>query len=68
MTWEIVVQNVGIVLQTDNGRVAREHFAEYVQRSKAHTGRAAGEGVCLYFNGDIVSEYVGSLYSDEVLS
>lgn len=55
--WQVVVGNVGTVFDGGNGFEARQEYAEYVAISKAPHGRASGEEVVLFRDGEIELEY-----------
>lgn len=57
----VVVGNVGTVYAGDNKREAHRAFTEYVLLSKEPYGRAAGEDVTWFTDGDIAKEYIGTL-------
>lgn len=57
--YEVIVGNIGNVLQTNSYKEAKDTYNEYVQQSKENYGRAAGETVTLFDNkiDDVDSEY-----------
>jgi hypothetical protein len=59
MRYQVVVGNVGTVIDTDNHREAWTLHSEYVELSKNDMGRSSGEDVTTLFNGEIISEYTG---------
>ncbi len=64
--WSVIVGNVGTVSESGiNERNARLLFNTYVDRSKSHVGRCAGEPVTLLCDGDIKEEYQGTLVQTE---
>ena len=63
--YAVVVGNIGTVYQGDDFETAFATYDEYVEQSKSGVGRAAGESVCIFFDGEMTSEYVGSLDMEE---
>lgn len=61
--WEVTVGNIGTVY-SGNGTEAKRVFASYREQSKAAVGRAGGESVTLWKNGEPVKEYTGALDVD----
>jgi hypothetical protein len=57
MTYEVVVGNIGTVHTGTDHDAAVRCFWEYVWQSHRNQGRAAGENVTLYADGDIEREY-----------
>lgn len=55
--YEVIVGNIGTVFRGGNAAEARKTYAEYVCASEAPHGRASGETVTLFMNGDIHLEY-----------
>lgn len=55
--YQVVVGNIGHVLETDNGREARREYRAWIRQSKAEHGRASGEPVTLFQDGEIRAEY-----------
>lgn len=55
--FQVVVGNLGQVYDGSNYMQARAVYAEYVRQSGAGIGRAAGEPVTMFHNGDIRCEY-----------
>ena len=64
--FEVIVSNVGRVFEGWRENDARKCFNEYARISKANYGRAGGESVGLYCDGDIVKEYIGELQREEM--
>ena len=56
-TWEVSVDNVGIVFIGENGFNAIKCFNECVSLSKQGYGRMSNENVYLIKNGEINKEY-----------
>jgi len=59
--YEVIVQNIGKVYEGSNGFEANTEYQRYVGKSKRGEGRAAGEGVTLYKDGDILKEHIGEV-------
>ena len=59
--FQVVVGNIGHVYQGNNYMVANATYAQYVKASKADRGRAAGEPVTMFHNGEIHCEYFGTI-------
>lgn len=55
--YEVVVGNVGTVHRSAKGREAELDFEAWVEVSKLEVGRAAGEPVTLFKDGEPVREY-----------
>jgi hypothetical protein len=55
--WSVVVGNIGTLFIGEDGDAARECYEQYKRLSQDGCGRAAGEEVSLFCNGDIVEEY-----------
>lgn len=55
--YQVVVGNIGHVLDTNNGREARREYRAWIAQSEAEHGRASGEPVTLFQDGDIAAEY-----------
>lgn len=60
-TYGVTVGNIGNALNTTNFREAQKTFTEYVKQSKTGYGRAAGEEVILWRDGEPFKEYGGKL-------
>ena len=55
--YEVTCANVGTVYHGLDAQEARNTYSEYCEQSKQNYGRAAGEDVALWFEGDIEEEY-----------
>lgn len=55
--YEVVVGNVGTVLTTDVFMDALKTYTDYLKLSKDHVGRASGEEVVLFKNGEPLYEH-----------
>lgn len=58
--YEVIVGNIGKVHEGTNLAAARRAYISYKSKSKSGVGRAAGENVTLWKDGDIIDEYEGS--------
>lgn len=63
MKFEVTVGNIGTVERTDSHKTAMATYREYVSQSKNNYGRAAGEDVVLWEDGEPIEEYYGGLNS-----
>ena len=59
--FNVVVGNIGTVYNGYNRREAEECMDEYIRHSKSGYGRAAGEDVTIFENGEPVTEFQGSI-------
>ena len=57
--FEVIVGNIGTVYSGNNFVKASSIFSTYKRRSKDGEGRAAGEDVTMFHNGEPRLEYVG---------
>lgn len=57
--WALVIGNIGTIEFHTNGFEAVRAYNDYVTMSKAAVGRASGETVTLFKNGDVHREYIG---------
>ena len=55
--FSVLVGNVGHVHEGNNLMRARSVYADYVKQSQSPYGRASGEPVTLFHNGQIKAEY-----------
>lgn len=67
MKHQVVVGNIGTVYGSDNGEVARREYFDYVKSSKSGKGRAGGEDVTWFKDGDINKEFLGSISQQEYI-
>lgn len=58
--WEVVVGNIGKVYDDLSEEGARATYKVYVQCSKEGSGRASGENVTLFCDGEIAEEHMGT--------
>ena len=63
--YEVIVSNIGKVLEGSNAFKANSAYHTYVKMSKNNVGRCAGESVDLYRNGEILKQFTGSLHETE---
>ena len=67
MFYEVLVGNIGSVCishyHDDSGdyEIALLYFPDYVNMSKKNIGRSAGEDVSIWADGNIITEYTGTL-------
>ena len=59
--FQVVVGNIGHVYDGSNYMQACAKYKTYVEQSKSNYGRAAGEPVTMFHNGEIKREYFGTL-------
>ena len=64
--WSVVVGNVGAVYEGSDKLTACECFEEYSALSRNGVGRASGEAVTLFKDGEIVEETAGTEWTVEV--
>ena len=62
--FEVVVGNIGNVYTGTNQEDARDTFAEYKKQSKSGKGRAAGEDVTLFKDGEPIDEWHPTSHGD----
>ena len=63
--FQVVVGNVGHVYDGSNYMQASCIYAKWVKASKQGEGRAAGEPVTMFHNGEIKREYFGTLETQD---
>jgi hypothetical protein len=63
--YEVLVGNIGSVINTDSLKEAQDAYDTYVEQSKQDRGRACGEDVCLMEDGEPIKEHSGSLHDEE---
>jgi len=56
--YQVIVSNIGKIVDTDDMREASRTFHEYVWRSVEGEGRSAGETVSFFRDGELVGEFV----------
>lgn len=57
--YEVIVGNIGTVYRGDDESEARRLFDVYVEQSRSGFGRAGGESVTVFQDGEIVLEHEG---------
>ena len=62
--YSVIVGNVGEVLTTTNKNEAIKTYGEYKRISIAGVGRAGGEDVTLFCDGEPLYEHFGVLHND----
>lgn len=63
-SYEVTIGNIGNVHTGNSLRDAQKSYSEYVNQSKAAIGKAAGESVTLWRDGEPIKEYAGTLDSE----
>lgn len=62
---EVIVGNIGTVYSGDCEIEARNAFTFYLDCSMINYGRAAGESVTWFINGEIHKEHFGTIDSED---
>ena len=57
--YQVIVGNIGTVIDTDDKAEAYQTYHEYIGLSVSYGGRCSGESVALMTNDDIEAEYLG---------
>ena len=57
--YQVVVGNLGMVYDGEDWVTARDHFDSYKRISQEGRGRAGGESVVLFDNGEVIAEHEG---------
>jgi len=57
MKYTVVIGNIGTVYDGDSEAAARTIYASYVRSAQSGVGRAAGEQVTLFGDGEVVEEH-----------
>jgi len=65
MKHSVIVGNIGEVYSGNNYVDAGIAFSEYQRQSKDNYGRAAGESVTWFQDGEIHDEYLGTLGEED---
>jgi hypothetical protein len=63
--YQVIVSNVGTVLDTDNGFDAHREYSQCVGLSKSGKGRMGGEDVTLMAAGEPIKEHTGSQHDED---
>lgn len=66
--YQVVVGNIGTVIDTDDLKEAQAKYDIYVEQSKSESGRAGGEDVHLLEDGEPIKDFMGSLNSTDDMS
>lgn len=56
--FQVIVGNIGTVIDTNSRREAEATYNEYVKQSESGHGRAGGESVTLWEDGDPIDEHI----------
>ena len=59
--YDVTVGNIGTVYSGPDGAEAVRTYLVYLEQSTANYGRAAGESVILFRDGDPLRAYLGSV-------
>lgn len=64
--FSIVVSNIGNVSEgLKSEKLAYEEFYNWVKHSKDSHGRASGEDITLFKDGEVIEEHIGFLHNQE---
>ena len=63
--YEVIVGNIGTVYRGSNLVEANAAWGEYKLQSEANYGRAAGESVAFFKDGELVREFIGSVDTEQ---
>ena len=63
--YEVIVGNIGTVYLGSSLMEANAAWGEYKRQSKANYGRAAGESVAFFKDGELVREFIGSVDTEQ---
>jgi len=58
--YEVLVGNIGTVYSGGSFKEAQQNYIDYIKKSKANVGKAAGEDVTLLKEGEILKEHAGT--------
>ena len=64
--YTVVVGNIGTVVCTHHLDEAKQSYIEYVNQSEFGGGRAAGEDVTLFEDGEPIMEHTGALTLEDM--
>ena len=57
--YSVIVGNIGTVYDGESFMDAKQAYSEYRKQSRANYGRASGESVTMFENGEIKFEHAG---------
>lgn len=63
--FQVIVGNIGCVYSGEDREDALSTFNVYVEQSQSGAGRAGGESVTMWKDGDLVREFVGTVDQGE---
>ena len=63
--YEVIVGNIGTVYLGSSLMEANAAWGEYKRQAKANYGRAAGESVAFFENGELTREFIGSVDTEQ---
>jgi hypothetical protein len=61
MRYQVIVGNIGTVYDGTSKVNALKDFEEYKEQSESGVGRAGGENVVLFENGEPIKQFTGTL-------
>lgn len=64
--YEVIVGNIGTVYRGNSKVEALKKYSTYVKASKSSYGRASGEGVDLFKDGDVIKSHVGRISNPSI--
>jgi hypothetical protein len=62
---QIIVGNIGTVYDGNLLKEAMITYSEYLKQSKAGYGKASGESVVWFIDGEPFKEYIGTIDSED---
>jgi hypothetical protein len=65
--FEVVVGNIGTVYSGNNNKQALKDYKFYVNESDIPFGRASGESVTMFKNGETFKEFIGKIEMQEYI-
>jgi hypothetical protein len=65
--FDVIVGNIGTVYSGTSKRMAMQEYRAYTRKSKAGLGRAGNEDVTVFFEGDILDEFISLAWRIEKL-
>lgn len=66
MKYQVIVGNIGTVYDGNLKGAALGAYKEYCRQSETGYGRAAGESVVLYIDGEYDREFIGDIANREI--